>query len=349
MELRNLTPFMPISFESRDENCNDFGVVVAKGTFDLVDSRRLVISSDQEQFVLSDQYYGNATKTCIRTSSDLSPFKPATDVIVTANACSEGGVPREHWNVSVSIGKKQKAFTVTGPRVWKKKLGLMVATRIEPVSSVPIRYENAFGGSYQKGDDNVVSFEPNPVGTGFVPAQYAGGEVPVPQFLPLNKTELAYGEQTEVTGLGPIAPHWAPRNQSVGTCDLAWRKSRFPDLPQDFDFSFYNSASSGLALKGYADGTEKVQLLNLSEEGALVFGLPGIDLASLLRYQSGEMVPGPMPLDTIHIDCLKRKVYLTWRGVYPVHMPLRVLEIRAKSRFQKHSPSAVSSHVSVEN
>lgn len=339
MELRNLSPFMPMSFESRDEYRNDFGVVAAKGTFDLVDGRRLAIAQEQDEFVLADKYFGDARSTSIEQANELAPFKPRTDVLVTANACSDGGVPRQHWNVGLSIGNKKKAFTVTGPRHWVKKMGATVATDIEPVSKVAIRYENAFGGTSQNGAKQV-AFEANPVGTGF--GQVKSDRVRIPQILPLGKIDINYGEQVEPVGLGPVAPHWQPRSQRVGTCDLIWRKTRFPDLPEDFNFEFYNSASTGMTLDGYANGIEKIQLQNLSEEGVLTFGLPGIDLASLMRYRSGEMVPGPMPLDTIHIDCLNRKVHLIWRGVFPTHIPLRVLEIRAKSRFQRSAAASTS-------
>jgi len=109
-----------------------------------------------------------------------------------------------------------------------------------------------------------------------------------------------------------------------------WRRTRFPDLPDDFDFGFYNSAPAGLTVPGFAQGNEVVELKNLTPAGQLVFGLPGFQLASVLRFHNGAVLPAPVLLDTVHIDLIQLRVHLVWRTVYPVKAGLRALEIRAR-------------------
>ena len=344
MELKNLTPFMPMKFDSRDEKRNDHGVVIAQGTFDLIRNKRLRICSEQEELNLTDEYYGEPTKSSIKRENGLAPFKPNTDILVTAEAHSPSGSPQTHWKAAVAFGNIRKQFSVTGPRKWIKRAGAMELTDIQPVHKVPVIYENAFGGKYGNGE-NQVAWEQNPVGTGFVDHSVSHDEVRAPQILPADQLAISFGQNIETVGLGPIGANWQPRTGKAGTYDMIWQKTRWPDLPEDFSYEFYNTASSGMTLKGFADGTEKVRLTNLAKDRDLVFGLPGFELASLMRYVSGEVIPGPMFLDTIHIDCTRYRVYLTWRGVYPIGMPIRVLEIRAKA---KSSNSTSQSRLQLE-
>ncbi len=64
-----------------------------------------------------------------------------------------------------------------------------------------------------------------------------------------------------------------------------------------------------------------------------LFALPGYKLASLLRFHSGEIIPGPVMLDTVHINAVEMKTHLVWRTIYPVNAGLRAVEIRAKDSY----------------
>jgi hypothetical protein len=134
-----------------------------------------------------------------------------------------------------------------------------------------------------------------------------------------------------VTGLGPVAPSWSPRRERAGTFNAIWQKTRWPDLPEDFSFTFYNTASEGLTLPRFATGRETITLTNLHPGGTLSFELPHFELATLLRFHDGRLVPAPIQLDTIQIEVETSRVYLTWRGIHPISPPLRVLEVRMKA------------------
>lgn len=329
MLFRNFTPFPPLQFESRDEKRNDFGVIVLRGTFQIEPGRRLRLVQQQQPLVMADQYFGEPGKSSLRFESSIAPYKPKTDILVTANAYSPSGQSERQWIAAIQFGELQKEILVTGPRKWLRGIAGWSLTDIEPAQSVPVKYEHAYGGSYRVNGETK-SWEANPVGVGFADPK-TDGPIPAPQILPLDTQRLDFGKPIATEGLGPVAPPWTPRKERAGTYNVVWEKTRWPDLPEDFSFQFYNTASHGLTLNGFANGTERVRLTNLNPVRELDFELPHFELATLLRFEDGRVIPGPIVLDTIHIDAIQELVFLTWRGVFPVNVPLRVLEVRMKA------------------
>ena len=330
MLFRNFTPFPPLQFESRDEKQNDFGVIVLRGTFQIRNGKRLRLVQEQSPLVMADEYFGEPGKSSLKYENNIAPYKPKTDVTLTGEAHSPNGKPATSWNVGLEFGDLQKTLTVTGPRHWSDPMSGRILSEIDPVTKVPLRYELAYGGQYTDSGGNLVSHETNPVGTGFV-APDSQDPVRAPQIFNSGEDLGAFGNAISVAGFAPVAPSWLPRRDKAGTFNVVWEKTRWPDLPEDFSFEFYNTASTGLTLPKFAAGDERVALINLTREGKLVFGLPKFKLATLLRFEDGRVIPGPIHLDTVHIDVPKNRVYLIWRGVFPVNIPMRVLEVRMKA------------------
>jgi hypothetical protein len=329
MLFRNYTPFPPLQFESRDEKRNDFGVIVLRGTFQIEDGQRLRLVQKQEPLIMADEYYGEPGQSSLKYESSIAPYKPRTDILVNAISYSPTGKPEKQWIAGIQFGNVKKEIQLTGPRRWERGLMGWGLSPIDPVESVPVRYEYAYGGSYRDGEEHNLCDE-NYVGTGFADPR-TKEPVRCPQILPVGYGTPQFGTPIPVEGLGVIAPAWRPRRDKAGTFNVIWEKTRWPDLPEDFSFDFYNTASTGLTLPGFSDGTEIVQLTNLTPGHTLSFQLPQFQLATLLRFQDGRLLPAPINLDTIHIDVINNRVYLTWRGVHPVSPPLRVLEVRMKA------------------
>lgn len=334
MLFRNFTPFPPLHFESRDENQNDFGVLVLRGTFQIVNGQRLTLVQDQAPIIFYDEYFAGPQQSSLKYEGHLSPFKPSTDIVLTADAYSPTGGAERQWNVGIQFGDVWKQLTVTGPRMWERGVGGFRLSNVEPVMKLPIRYESSFGGSFHDENNERVAWPENPVGCGFVSPRNRAA-VPAPQIFAseVDAATLTYGKPVPTAGFGFVAPHWAPRCDKVGTYDERWKRTRFPDLPSDFQYTFYNSASAGLTLTDFATGFEEVELQNLTAERRTVFGLPGLELGTIMRFESGEILPGPVKLDTVHIDATQMLVHLTWRSVFPVSVPMRVLEVRARDAY----------------
>lgn len=323
MQLINNTPFVPVQFESIDKQLNLFGTTAIRGTFDIHHEKRLSIAQEQETLVLTDEYFGDANGSSLRFQTSLVPYKPRTDLLIEATAHAPGGTASRSWNIGLIAGPIKKQFQVTGKRSWQPKFGGYQLGEIEPTASVDIRYELACGGNMGAGEPDMR----NPVGVGRR-NQNGSQDIPCPQLLPINMQSPELGQPLPVLGLGPLAPSWQPRLACAGTYDERWKSTRWPYLPLDFDFQFYNAAPNDQSFAGFAKGDETIRLFHLSPHGDLVFGLPGIQLMHVIQFDDGRLIPAPIQLDTIHIDTSRMKVMLEWRGIYPLHIPIKRMEIR---------------------
>lgn len=346
MQFRNYTPFIPLAFESRDEKKNDFGVLVLRGSFDINHAQVMRLSEEQEPIVMADEFVDQPATSSITVENSIAPFKTKTDIHIKANAYSPEGELKPEWLVRAQIGEVDKILHITGPRYWEKTLtkGWKLSEPL-PINKLPIQYEYAFGGTNQVENEETPAFcKPNPIGTGFVEGLPLKSlkTVAAPQIVSPDKPDLVMGESYIPEGFGPIAPAWSPRIEKAGTFDAVWQKSRWPDLPEDFSFDFYNSAHPDLIYPGFVEGGEEVKFYNLTPDGYLSAKLPQFELAMLVRYQDGEMRPLPMFLDTLHFDIEKKKAYATWRGIYGIDKDIRVLEARMRDLADVSGTNTVS-------
>jgi hypothetical protein len=330
MILRNYTPFRPLFFDSRDVQGRDFSVLVLKGTFDIISGAVLRPNPRQQPIVEADIWNGEPNYSSIYMESDLAPFKPRADVMVNAIAHAPGGRPLPEWTVRVEVGALQKSLRVTGPRAWINEGGSWKLQDPEPVAEVPLCYENAFGGIWKSnwGEEHI--FQENPVGKG-----YLGGELPesfdrwpAPQIESLDDPVCELGKRYKPEGFGPIARSWQPRLKCAGTFDEEWQRARWPDLPTDFEFSFYNVGHPDLICPAFLSGDEEVVLDGVLPGGTLRFYLPGYKLGVLLRYKDGSMAVAPVFLDTLFVDVPASRVFLVWRSPILKGKSIRALEPR---------------------
>jgi hypothetical protein len=329
MEIHNYTPFMPMVFESQDVDDRHFHVVLLKGTFEIINGQPLKLAPEPQPLTMADEYYGDPTCSSVKRESDLAPFKPHTDVhFINPMAFAPGGKPSPRWLVKAHVGPVEKTLQVTGPRQWVRKFvaGWKLAEP-EPVTEVPLRYENAFGGVWQHKDEHGV-WEENPIGRGFVNPKYLDSNqpVPAPQIESPNEPIAELGKTYRPQGLGPLARAWQPRRGMAGTFDKDWLEKRWPALPRDFSFAHYNSAHPDLIAREYFRGDEPVALEGMSPQGTLAFCLPRHVVFLALGLAKGGVLPAAMPLDTVEIDAGRRQCSLVWRLRLPLELPLRAIE-----------------------
>ena len=82
---------------------------------------------------------------------------------------------------------------------------------------------------------------------------------------------------------------WLPRRALAGSYNDIWKQTRWPKLPKDFDFGYWNAAPEDQQFD-YPQGGEKIMLANLvnpetttDNSGSLWFKLPKQDLKLLVR------------------------------------------------------------------
>lgn len=322
MSLANDTPFATLMFQSMDMHGDPFQVVVVKGTFDLSPGAPPRVSQRQEPVIVADQRWDDNSHSSLKNEDDLAPFKPRTDILVTATAHAPQGKPAREWLAGVSVGKVQRRILVTGPRVWvHARIGGWALGEPEPVKSVPIRYERAYGGVAIRGN-TPEAFQKNPVGRGYVDPSTVHRARPIvaPNLLApdLDPPELGDPDYP-VMGLSAMHKSWLPRRAKAGTFDAVWQRTRHPLVPEDFDFAFYNCAPPDLVYPGYVLGGEEVRLERLRPDQEIVrFRLPTTLVAVALTDKAKYRYGGAARIDTVHVDAERMKLHMTWRATLPL-------------------------------
>jgi len=256
----------------------------------------------------------------------------------------------------------EKKLLVTGPRFWEK--GLLGKWSLNSPSttirSLPLRYEYACGGkcrveiddpdgnrikaefrlspeqrnSHPDGPDMApiahTAAENNPLGMGFAEGWYLKAKklttIPAPQIDDLKNPVTIFGKTYPPQGFGIITKAWRQRLELAGTYDDAWLETRWPDLPEDFDMSYWNGAHPDLQVP-HLRGDEEITLINLTPGGLLSFTLPGDTPVMAVRFESGKTAAVPLKIDTLIIDPDLMKVSLVWRVVMPTVPEILMMEI----------------------
>lgn len=143
-------------------------------------------------------------------------------------------------------------------------------------------------------------------------------------------------------GLGSLGRAWTPRRQMAGTYDQAWLDQRWPNLPADFDFGYWNAAPADQQID-YPQGDEIIELSNLvphdtpgSQADAkgnttLKIILPGHRAFVLAHFNNGALYPLRAVIDTLRLDLEHPegpRLSCLWRALVPAELPVAKLEAR---------------------
>ena len=328
-QFRNYTPFPGMAFESWGKAEEKWTTVVLKGTFAIRAGGPMKAVPEQADIVLAPEYWGDPVTSSMRFDSDLAPHKPAADIHVIGSAKAPGRAPTARWGVMVEVGSVRKTAVVCGPRIWQRgMLGGWSMTEPVPVLEVPLRYEFAFGGTWGEGRSATVC-EWNPIGRGFRTGLLGDGTAIAPQIESPRHPITSPNDSGFPEGFGPCSPAWLMRRRHAGTYDKNWLETRWPGIPNDFDFRFYNSAHPTLVADRHLVGDERFALHGF-HHSKVEASLPGIWPYSLLRLRSGTLSLAPLKLDTLVFDVDRDLAMLTWRGRVPIDLDVRVIEARAK-------------------
>ncbi|WP_437594698.1 DUF2169 family type VI secretion system accessory protein [Sorangium sp. So ce1000] len=395
MECQNLTPFDALAYGALDVHDEEHHVLALKAAYRLVPGDggalthrcELLPDDGAGRLLLRDAFEGEANASSVRAESDLAPFKPRCDVLVRATAWAPGEKPAERWTVRLRVtapsappplgdaGARDlerralvdKALEVCGPRWFERTAEGWRLTRPEPAVSVPVRWENAFGGRSFVGAEpgrppflDEVCFT-NPVGCGWMEARYPGAlrdaGAPLPDRVAAPQIERPDSRVTRLVvashpphaveapqmaeiaadypfapaGLGCVGRAWTPRLQRAGTYDDAWVAGRHPFLPDDFSFAYWNAAPDDQQIPHPGLGL-RVELWNLARpdlacDGRVAFELPP-HRAFAMAWIAGLPVPVPAALDTVAVDAEAMVVTCVWRALVARALGVQRMEAR---------------------
>lgn len=339
-------------FQMADAADQIFHVMVSRSTYDMCvldETGELALADMQHPLNESDLFAGPVNGSAVLQESDYAPFKPRCDLLFPhAVAWAPGGQALGRWAVGVMVGEWSKRLTVTGPRELVREGQRWRLTEPMPATSVPVRYELAWGGTCQwplessdgvsgavtAGEAAILAQDGrNPIGCGFLDPDWDRRARPArrraPQIEPFGVAfdeDAAQRQEFPVVGLGAIGRWWLPRRQQAGTYDEAWKRSRWPGLPRDFDFGYWNCAPEDQQI-AYPSGGEQVVLAGFHPEGPMRFRIPVPTLKLLLHLDVGVPLFKPMPIDTLVFDLQALELTVVQRGLVAASAGVERMEL----------------------
>ena len=273
--------------------------LVVRGTFALsADGTLTVIEDPLDRGSVTGDLFADDDRDneCIY-GSDFADFKLSAEVLLTGSCHAPGGQAVTECPVQLQVGQWSKSLHVFGPRRWSA----VGRSKPEPFESMPLSYQNAFGGP---------GYDLNPVGKGFKCKELPTVEHPQKQIA----TKL---DRPTPASLAPLHPDWPQRRNKVGTqYGKAWRKKRAPYFAEDFDWRYFSAAAADQQLEGYLRGDEQFRLVNLHPDAPLIESrLPGLRARAFVKDVAGRFREVEMRLDTLFFALDLGHVHLTWRGV----------------------------------
>jgi len=228
-------------------------------------------------------------------------------------------------DVFLKIGPVAKMVRVFGDRFWHyyqdQGQEVWAMTECKPFTTMPLIYENAFGGMDDTPEDEKFHEidERNPIGKGLI-AKHNSQEhqVPMPNLEDPKHLVRSPTDRPMPAGFGFIAPHWQMRRQYAGTYDETWQATRMPLLPEDFDPKFFNAAHPDLITDGFLTGNETVKVINASPMGTIEFKQPVYKPAVEVQFRFTDKVVLPAYLDTVIVNTNEHTFQQLWRADMPI-------------------------------
>ncbi len=210
---------------------------VLKAAFTIVPGAPMTPVASEDLFRAEAHHRDNPTRS-IRATSDVVPYLPRVDVVLTGHACAPEGTTVTRQIVRLAV--------FHGPALLDKTLhvyGERKGAEIKPFQKMPIVYECALGG---------IGFRPNPHGTGKAP-----GSAPPNVVYPTDGSLVA--------GFGPISRGLSQRKSLLGSLSPMALEQPVPDLPADFDWAYFQSAPRDQQIESLV-GNEWIVLEGLHPE-----------------------------------------------------------------------------------
>jgi len=310
-----------------DKDGRDHCVVVVKGTFTVGKDGTATLAEEQAPLVYADEHYGDPGTTAIKYESDFAPFKPRTDILINGKAYSPTGKPIKKMAVTLEVGRAKKEVRVIGDRQWRRGLFRLRPSSPTPFVTMPLSFDRAFGGSDNTHDNpkKQGSEMRNLVGVGFHKntAAKAIRETPLPNLENPRSLIRKWSQTPAPAGLGTVGRGWQPRIHFAGTYDDQWLKDRFPFLPDNFDYQYFQAAPADQQFPHFTGG-EVIRCTGMTAQGSWMFIVPTVQVPIMYKFRDRE-VQGKSKLDTLMIEPDFGRIMVTWRTMVPLGRKIHAL------------------------
>jgi hypothetical protein len=313
VSLSNASPFAAQAVPFVAPDGRDVVVAIVKATFVRGRDGALLLADEQTPVRLGDEpNFPDAQDSSVRFPSDVGTEKRGTDVVLVGDAVS--AEPVTAMDVAVRVGEVTVPLRVHGERVYCRALGRIAVGPAVPFERKPIVYEAAYGGTSE--DASIVE-ERNPVGRGIAKSALDLVDMPAPTIEHPAHPIADASDTPEPVGFGAIASHWRPRSRYAGTFDDAWRATRMPLLPRDFDVRYWNVAHPSLQFEEHLCAGDSIAILGMTLGGPFHFELPTLPVVLRGKTSDGRTLTMRPPIDTVLVETNAARVELTVRHVFP--------------------------------
>ncbi|MCL1123475.1 DUF2169 family type VI secretion system accessory protein [Shewanella surugensis] len=177
-----------------------------------------------------------------------------------SGACFSGPSPREVVKVSAHFAGSEKQIDVYGSRQWQYRQGRLVPSEPAPFIRQPLTWEMTWGGE---------DIAENKLGLSLVEESY-----PLACLFYSDDIHNSRVENTDHRSACflPLAIDHPMRQACMGSYDEIWFRERWPSVPQNFDWHFFNQAPFDQRLTDFFKGGEAYHLVNLHPKEAVITG-----------------------------------------------------------------------------
>lgn len=297
-------------------------VIAIKATYSIPENgAEPVLADEQVPLTEADEFTGEPGLSAVNYETDYAHRKPMCDVLLNGSAYAPGGEPVSRVQVGLKVGSMVKSFNVFGNRYWESGRVSIGPGYAGNFISMPISYDNAFGGvdNFHEDESKHRTYVWNPVGKGF--HENLSGELvdgtPMPNTEELNKAITMPHQSYKPMSFSAMGRNFKSRYPLAGTYNQQWLDSQAPFWPDDFDYRYFQAAPPDQQIS-YPVGGEEVVLRNLSQSGLTSYKLPKVPMPVLFIPHRGKEQKMIAVIDTILIEPDLDRFSLTWRVSYPL-------------------------------
>jgi len=289
--------------------------VVLKCTFD-VDARGGLRPAAEQPLVCEkdvDNDFGTI-------SAEVVPIKAGCDVAVYGQAHSPQPTPA--LTVVLKIGEFERRLQVSGDRTWTKSWGSWKLSPPQPFTTMPITYQQAYGGETYENEKVIGPYFDNPFGRGYVVREEHVAATAPPNVEEADQLVTAWTQRPLPAGLALLPRHSALRGR---------RGVRVEGQQTILEPAFFSCAHPRMTLPRYPAGA-KLALEGMHRGGAWNFTLPALDHYVTITLGAASY-QFPLTVDTLYLFPEANQVSVVARQalVYQI-LPERLRSILVSAR-----------------
>jgi len=240
---------------------------------------------------------------------ELPFIKGGVDFLYLGSVHAPDGRAIDPLDVMFQVGTGfRRWIRVFGDRSWQRVNGSLVPTDPLPFTSMPLRYERAFGGECEV-EAGIMPWPTNPVGTGFYMLEWQAEGNPLPNIEDPDQGIRSWEDRPDPIGSGPYPLKWGLRQ--VNGVEIDDSDPEHPRISRILP-TYFNNAHPSFIVPDPVEPGATVTISHARMEGPLSFKLPELELHAHVQLEHRHWL-FPMHLDQIVVMGDEARVLLSYR------------------------------------